>query len=254
VVLASGCADADPPAGDPATGLIGVTWILEAASVEALIDEVVPPHVRLTIRFEGDGAAGGSAGCNSFGGSYMTGPDLAMSIDAGGMTQMACDEPLMRLDSAYVEALGDVVSFKLIDDGAGLLLSGAETPLSYVAEQPVPLEGTAWAVDAIAIGGDAVASTIAEADATLTFEAGAVTGTTGCNRLTGSYSSRGDASGGEIGFSGIATTKKACAPDVADQQQTILAALDAAASYSIEGPAMSLRDAQGAFLLSLVAS
>jgi heat shock protein HslJ len=132
------------------------------------------------------------------------------------------------------------------------VLAGAETPLAYTAERPVALEGTRWQVNGIAIGGDAVSSTIAGTEADITLDAGALTGTAGCNRLTGSYSVDGGASEGSISFSDIATTRKLCEPDVMEQERQILAALEAAASYSIEGSTMSLSDDGGSFLLSLV--
>ncbi|MGZ8597957.1 MAG: META domain-containing protein [Actinomycetota bacterium] len=252
----TGCADdgSSGDGGDPAASVAGVTWILEAASTEALVDEVVPANARVTIRFEDDGTVSGSAGCNNYAGSYTTSADGTISIEAGGMTMMACEEPLMRLDAAYVTSLSEVTEFEVVDDGAGLVLSGAETPLSFTAEQPVPLEGTAWRVDGIAIGNDAVSSTIAGADADLVFDAGVVSGSTGCNTLNGSYSTDGDPSAGAIAFSGIATTKMACEPDVAEQEQAILTALDTAASYTIAGSTMTLSGADDSFLLSLVAS
>ncbi|HET6715104.1 MAG TPA: META domain-containing protein [Actinomycetota bacterium] len=224
-----------------------MTWILETASIEALIGEVVPDATRVTIRFEPDGSAGGSAGCNSFGGSYSAGDDGSLTIEAGGMTQMACEEPLMQVEAAYVAALGEVASFTVTDDGAGLLLEGTETPLAYLAEQPLPLEGTRWRVDGIAIGGDAVSSTIAGADADLIFKDARVSGTGGCNRLTGGYTTDGDA----LSFAEIAPTMKLCDPAVMDQEAAIIAALEATASSTIEGSTLSLSDADGGFLLSL---
>jgi heat shock protein HslJ len=248
----SACA-ADESAGDgDGPSIAGITWILELASAEALIDEVVPPEARATIRFEPDGTVGGSSGCNMFGGTYTVGDEGALSIEPGAMTEMACEDPLMRLEAGYVAALAAVDSSELVDEGEGLVLAGAETPLAYTAERPVALEGTRWQVNGIAIGGDAVSSTIAGTEADITLDAGALTGTAGCNRLTGSYSVDGGASEGSISFSDIATTRKLCEPDVMEQERQILAALEAAASYSIEGSTMSLSDDGGSFLLSLV--
>lgn len=237
-------------AGGSRSDIVGVTWILETASIEALIGEVVPDGTRVTIRFEPDGTAGGSAGCNSFAGSYSAGDDGSLTIEAGGMTQMACEEPLMRVEAAYVAALGEVGSFTVTDQGTGLLLEGAATPLAYLAEQPLPFEGTVWRVDGIAIGDDAVSSTIAGADAELVFENGRVSGTGGCNRITGGYTADGDA----LSFSAIASTKMLCEAAVMDQEAAIVAALEATASFSIEGTTLSLSDADGAFLLSLTGS
>jgi heat shock protein HslJ len=232
--------------------LTGVTWILEAGSAEALIGEVVPDTAVVSARFGDDGTVSGSAGCNSFSGSYSVADDGGISIDPGAMTQMACDEPLMQLEAEYMAALDEARSFEVIDEGGGLLLSGGRTPLSYVAEQQLPLEGTAWTVDGIALGNDAVSSAIAGSEADLRFDAGSVSGSTGCNRLTGSYAL--DAAEGSISFSEIATTMKLCEPEVATQEQAILASLDEATSYSIEGSTMTLAADGGSFLLSLTGS
>ena len=85
----TGCADggSSGDGDDPAASIVGVTWILEAAATEALVDEVVPEHARVTIRFEDDGTASGSAGCNNYAGSYTASADGAISIETGGMTR-----------------------------------------------------------------------------------------------------------------------------------------------------------------------
>lgn len=168
------------------------------------------------------------------------------------MTQMACEEPLMQVEAAYTAVLGQVDAAEVTDEGAGLVLTGAETTLTYTAETPVALEGMRWRIDGIAIGNDAVSSTIAGADADITLEDGTFSGTTGCNRMNGGYEASGDPGEGSIAFDdAIATTKMACEPDIARQEATILAALAATASYTIEGSSMTWSDADGAFLLSL---
>ena len=57
-----------------------------------------------------------------------------------------------------------------------------------------------------------------------------------------------------ISFWAIATTKQLCEPEVAAQEQAVLAALDQAASFSIEGSTMTLTDSGGSFLPSLAGS
>jgi heat shock protein HslJ len=251
IVATSACADDEAPSDDGASSAIeGTTWILGAASAEALIDEVLPPDVRATVRFETDRSVGGSTGCNTFGGTYTTGGGGAISIETAAMTEIACEEPLMRLETAYTAALSEVDSYEIVDGGDGLVLSGGETPLTYIAERPVGLEGTRWEVSGI-VTGDAVSSTIAGAEAELTLDAGSLTGFTGCNRMTGSYTADGE---GSISFSAIATTKMACEPAVMDQERQIVAALEATTTYAIEGSTMSLSDADGALVLTLVAA
>lgn len=77
-----------------------------------------------------------------------------------------------------------------------------------------------------------------------------MSGTGGCNRITGGYTADGDA----LSFSAIASTKMLCEAAVMDQEAVIVAALEATASFSIEGTTLSLSDADGAFLLSLTGS
>ena len=156
----------------------------------------------------------------------------------------------MQLEAAYVAALGEVRSFEVIGEGDGLLLTGGQTPLSYVAERQTPLEGTAWVIDGIAIGDDAVSSTIAWVGGRALVRRRPGVGQHRLQPVDGLLR-HVDATEGSISFAPIATTKRLCEPDVAAQEQAILAALDAAASYSIEGSTMTLSDAAGSFLLSL---
>ncbi len=251
------CADdgssGDAPSGSGARPITGVTWILDEASIEGLIGRAVPDAL-VTIHFDEDGGAAGSTGCNRFNGTYTAGSDGALSVDPGGMIMMACEKPLMQIGAAYTAALTDVGSFEIVDGGAGLVLAGAAATLSYAAEQQLPLEGTSWVVDGIAIGDESVSSTIAGAEADLLFDAGNVSGSTGCNRVMGSYAVGGGEGGGSISFSDVATTKKLCEPDVVEQQTVILSALGAAASYAIDGSTLAVYGANGSYLLSLVGS
>ena len=104
---------ADPSAGsstgtDP-EALVGHEWTLDASSMASLAGEV-PPGAIVTIAFE-DGQASGRAACNSYGGAYDAGDDGSLSFESFAVTAMACEAPLMTLESAYLEALGAVTGF-----------------------------------------------------------------------------------------------------------------------------------------------
>lgn len=77
--------------------LAGTEWRLES------IDGRAPP-AEAWIGFETESRAGGNAGCNSFGAAYRFdgGP---LSIEPMEMTEMACDQPRMALEAAFVSAL-----------------------------------------------------------------------------------------------------------------------------------------------------
>ncbi|HEX6843711.1 MAG TPA: META domain-containing protein [Actinomycetota bacterium] len=243
-LVASACGAADP-ASDPAR-LAGVTWVLDAASTTSLATEA-PTSARVDLRFEDDRASG-TSGCNSYGGSYEAGDDGSLSFGDMMMSQMACEEALMALESAYLGSLGEVDRFQVSD--AGLILEGGEVALTFVEEEAMealPLEGTVWTLDTVAAG-DAVSSALAGTEATLTLEGGLASGSGGCNRLSGDYT----LDGAGLSFGPLATTKMACPDDVMGQEQAVLAALGDVAGWSVEGDRLALIDADGALLLGYV--
>jgi heat shock protein HslJ len=244
-LLLPGCADGGgPAAGDRITG---TTWIIDRASVEVLEPDA-PAEARATIRFEDDGELGGSAFCNLYGGTYRLDGD-ELTIEIGAMTEMACDEPVMSMESAFVAFLGAVSSFRVDAERLTLVNEGLE--LSFDAEQPEPLVGTTWRIDGL-VEGEVATSTIAGTEAFLVLdEQGGVAGETGCNGLIGTYETEGD----RLSFGPIETTERACAdPAMNEQEAAILRALSVNASYAIQGEGLSLFDGDGAPVLTLVAT
>ena len=244
VLLMPGCADEAPSGrgGD----LEAITWILDGASIGELVDGA-PADARVTVRFD-DGEVGGTAACNHYGGTYQLGEDGAIAISVGSMTEMACEEPLMALEAAFMTALGRVAAFRVAGDD--LVLEGDGLTLGFSAEQPLPLEGTAWRLDGIGSGTDVVSSTLTGTEVTATFDSGQVAGSGGCNAYTGSYTTDGEA----ITVSEVASTLMGCAPDVSDQEESFFDALGRAASFQIQGSTLTLLDDQGGFLLWFVAA
>ncbi len=69
-----------------------------------------PDRVTVSLLMDG-GQAGGNAGCNSYFTSYeLDGSDLAFG--QVGSTMMACLPPIMDLEQAYFENLGQVASYQ----------------------------------------------------------------------------------------------------------------------------------------------
>jgi uncharacterized membrane protein len=108
----SGCA------GDPATLLAG-TW-----SLVDLPGTTLPEGAAVTFEAKA-GAIFGASGCNRYtGGLSLTGE--GMSLMPGGMTMMACEEPFMQLEAAFIDRISRVGGFDI--DAAGrlvLLVDGA---------------------------------------------------------------------------------------------------------------------------------
>jgi heat shock protein HslJ len=107
------------------------------------------------------------------------------------MTEMACEEPMMTVESAYHAALAAVSH--VARSGDELTMGGEGVELVFSLLPPVPdeaLEGTRWMLDSL-IQGDAVSSV--QGDAWLILEAdGTMTGSTGCRDLSGRYVVSGD--------------------------------------------------------------
>jgi heat shock protein HslJ len=161
------CADdgggsTDGGSTDPAA-IEGIEWSLDRGSIASLISDA-PQDAVVTIEFE-DREVGGRAACNSYGGAYQARNDGSIAFEAFSVTEMACDEPLMALESAYLAALGQVTGFNVEGD---LTLAGGDVTLRFnavPAPEPLPLVGTAWTLTTIA-SGDTVSSTIAGTDTT----------------------------------------------------------------------------------------
>lgn len=112
------------PAGDP---LKGTSWRLVTLGGAGLI-----PGSQITATFE-DGQVHGSAGCNSYGGSYQVSGDKLTVRDLF-MTEMACVEPqgIMEQEQEYLEMLGMAKTFRLSGGQLQIFVSGGEV-LTFLA-------------------------------------------------------------------------------------------------------------------------
>jgi heat shock protein HslJ len=109
----SGCGGDDDDGGGDAPPLEGTLWTL-ASGVEAPAD--APPTLMLE-----EELASGFGGCNTFRGPYeLDGDSISIGPLAG--TLMACEEPKMTAEAAYLPALEAADSWA-IEDGE-LVLSG----------------------------------------------------------------------------------------------------------------------------------
>ena len=244
-MVVAACAEAGTTGPGGGARLDGVTWVLSDASIAALVADA-PPGGRVDLTFDDD-QAGGRAACNIYGGDVQIDGD-AITIGALSMTEMACEEPLMALEAAYMTALAEVRTYS-IGEGTLTLSGGDMDDLTFEAEEPgepLPLIGTEWSLVSIAQG-DAVSSTIAGTEVTLTLgDDGTASGGASCNRFSGSY----EVDGSGLTFGPLATTKMSCAEDgVMEQEQQVLAALEATRSFTIDGAQLTLSDGDGAMLL-----
>ena len=90
--------------------LIGVRW--EPTYIGA---EAVPVDAGIWVEFSIDGSINGHAGCNTFFGS-LTQTDSGIEVGPLGSTRMACPEPIMSRESAFLSALQQATAFEVSSD------------------------------------------------------------------------------------------------------------------------------------------
>lgn len=225
--------------------LEGTAWTL--ADLPGLTLERDRPA---TLRFEG-GRASGFDGCNRFTAAY-TAKGAALEVaEPGASTMMACPPERMKLAQTLAAALGGTRSCRV--DGGRLVLLGADgQALATFHAQSTELAGTSWTATAINNGKQAVASVVKDSTVTLEFVAdGKAAGSAGCNRYSTTYA----ADGSKLTFGPAASTRMMCPrPEVMEQEQSFLEALETVATARLDGDGLELRTATGALAVSLTRS
>jgi heat shock protein HslJ len=239
--------------GDPAGA-----WVLVDA--DPPID--VPADARVTLEVEPDGddwQVGGTAACNSYGGTVRI--DGAGWEGTGfGQTGMACDEPRMATERAYLDALATIDTWER-PTADELLLRGPTVELRFDALPPVPLAaltGTTWVLDTLltGVGPDATVSSTAPGaeEATLHLSpGGTLAASTGCRTFDGEWSEAGD----ELLFTTFGQTDDSpnvandgtttCEPAVVAQEDHVLSVLGDGFRAEVDGQQLTLigRDGLG---------
>ncbi len=167
-------------------------WVLVAGTVDGV--DILPPDThRITLDIGADGSVGGTAACNSYGGSIDVGGDT-LAITGLEWTEMACDPPsVMDAEQRYLTGITEVDRFTMTE--AGLVLTGGDTVSFEFA--PVPevddaaLLDTTWVLDTL-IDGDTASSVSGEPALLVLTTDGRIEGSTGCREIIGTYTVSGD--------------------------------------------------------------
>ena len=252
VLLLAACAGpvapGDQPGPEPDRTPEAMAGSWELVSGYGPDGEVVPQEGHpITLEVDDERWAG-SAGCNRYSGSVtLDGDELTMSEVL--VTEIACpEEGVMEAEAAYLAAFTSVTRWSLAEDT--LVLTGPDAELEFTRAAPATdaaLVGTTWQLAEL-ISGDgpdaAVSSTWADAELVLG-EDGLLSGSTGCNRMTGGFELDGEV----LVLGPLATTRMACTDDgAAEQERQVLAVLDAGPlTVELTGDRLVLRapDASG---------
>jgi heat shock protein HslJ len=223
--------------------LSGTSWLVRSYNNGLGGVATVPAGVQLTVNFGDDGVVSGSTGCNSYRGLY-TEDGSSVTLGALASTLRAClSSDATNLEQAFLAALGASSSYEI--SGIQLTLRDADgnTQLVLTQQRANTLSGTAWRVQSVNNGRNAVASLVSGSQLSLVLgDDGVATGDTGCNSYRGLYTS--DAT--SLSFGPLITTRRACTSDaLAGQEQAFLAALSASSMFELIGDQLTVRDVNG---------
>lgn len=102
------------PSEEPIT-LAGTQWTLVSMGAPGMETSVAEGSV-VTLEFNSDNSVGGSAGCNSYGGSYQI-EDGRLILSEIISTLMACiDEDVMAQEQQFLAALNTARAFTVTED------------------------------------------------------------------------------------------------------------------------------------------
>jgi len=105
---------------EPGADLQDITWLLVAYLADEEDEKLTKPitETKVTLVFEGGGSFEGSAGCNTFTGSYVT-DGVEIILEEIIATQTECDQPagIMAQEAAFLALLEDAEEYRIIGDG-----------------------------------------------------------------------------------------------------------------------------------------
>lgn len=217
----------------PPAALDGTQWQLISLDGSPVLDST-----SVTLAFGPQDRAGGSGGCNSYGGSYSV-QDDALSFGPLASTMMACHDDVMQQELDYFAALQAVTRFTRSGDQL-ILFYGEGQQLIFA--RLATLANTRWQLESL----DGAAP-IGETALTLEFDAeNGVSGFSGCNSYGGTY----EASLGRILFGDLFSTLMACVDEALMQQEmAFLQALQNAVAYSLAEDRLTLTTSEGQTLV-----
>lgn len=113
-------------------------------------------------------------------------------------------------------------------------------------QDPAALEGESWILTQMLTAGGQ--TQIVEVGVSAEFDGSTISGNAGCNSYNASY----EASGGDISFGPIASTKKICPEDEQSTEDRYLQLLAEIGSYEVSGRSMSMNDTDGTPVLQFM--
>jgi len=234
-----------PPPQDGAD-LTGTSWRL--VKFEGGDGKTLTPvdKAGYTVAFGGDGMVSVRIDCNRGHGTWTSAGPKQLEFGPLALTRAMCaPAPLndrMVKDWQNVRSYilkGDHLFLSLMADG-GTYEFEPESRSTSSTSAKASLENTHWKLTQLGEAGVTPASAAQEPYIVLDSAAHRVSGSGGCNRLTGHYES----SGSRLRFSQMAGTMMACIQGM-ETEQAFLQALGSVGTWKIVGPKLELFDSAG---------
>ena len=113
----------------PDTSIAGIVWRPVTIS-----DASIPDDSGMSVRFARNGDINGNGGCNRFFGSLKR-TEAGIEVGELGSTRMACPEPIMEREAAFLHAIRNTKSVLADDSGLQLLDAANGVLAELVATQ-----------------------------------------------------------------------------------------------------------------------
>jgi heat shock protein HslJ len=254
MAAAVGCGGNDGIDSRPATFGLPTTrqlieeheWVLERGESSLEVEDDNPVTLSVV-----DDDVSGMGPCNTYRGTFFLGNDDSVEISGVATTLRACGESTMEAEDEFFAAL-EAVDTVDVDEGDDerLVLHDGDVRLVFRPYDADGLLTATWHVTEVATG-DSLDSVIPGTEPTVTFaDDGHVTLATGCNTATATWELDGDS----LSVGRARLTRKFCAdpPGVMDQEQALVAALEAADRVEISPGELTILDEAGAIALTAV--
>lgn len=247
---ACGSSDDEPEAEGARGGPLQGTWDLTRYASDGALREL-PAGLTTEVTFAGDRVSGRAA-INTYRGAFQA--DEAggeLSVGPLASTQIGGPPEALAAETDYLRALESAATFS--SDGGTLTINDASgaTVLTYDASDAT-IVGS-WQVTGYNNGAEAVVSPVAGSEITAVFgEDLTLTGDSGVNSYRTTYAITPGSEGvTEISIAPPAGTRKAGPPELMEQEQRFLRALESAATFTIQADQLVLRDASDAIAVNL---
>ncbi len=244
-VILAACGSAERgPAGAAASSIEGRSFLATGATSEGAPHGLVG---QVSVDFTQPGRIRVGTGCNSGSGPGRI-ADGRLIIEDLAVTGMGCPAALVEQEAFVLALVGSQPTVSLTGDELVLRSDAAEVRFldRRVADPDRPIEGTRWIIDGTF---DAAVASSAGRVGFLSFQAGRVTGFTGCRSLDGPA----DAVGSSITFGPLELSGASCDPVQARTDSAVLAVLRGPVTADVTARTLRLTAPDGTGL-SLVAA